>query len=141
MTFYKGTEVDVRISATLANIENTTPITHVDHIEWHVGQGRSKAPEGMGSRLQRIKEGLLDFTGNLKRKYDETLYDTTKTFPELVGAYGVGTLPPLYIHVKNKTTAAVVVLKLAKGDYDRSGDVDGFVAETYDFDFEEISFS
>jgi len=141
MTFYKGHEVEVRMSGTLTGIENTTPVTHVDHIEWHIGQGRTKAPEGQGSRLQRVKEGLLDYSGNLKRKYDKTLYDTTKTFSELVGAFGVGALPPLYIHVKLITTGDVVILKGAKGDYDPTIDVDGFYVESYDFDFEEISYT
>ena len=136
-----GTDVEVRIATSEAGLASAAPIPYVSSIEWEPEQNVESTPKGLGSRLQEVKEGLIEYTGSLERDYDATKVFGTDTFAALVGAQTTGALTPLYIEVYYKITGEKVVLKKVKGKYNRGvPDVDGYVRETYDFAFEEIGF-
>lgn len=142
MPRYKGKEVEVRIATSEAGLDNAPAIPYVTSVRWDVDKGVASVPKGLGSNLSEVYDGVVKYTGRIVRDFDETAVvpsPGTDIFATLVGAWSTDT-PTLYIQVKNTATGRKDVLKKAKGKYSQDiGDVDGFVTETYDFEFEEIS--
>jgi len=139
MPKYKGHEVEVRIATTEAGLGSAPAIPYVSSVEWTPEQNVESTPKGLGSRLQEVKEGLIEYTGSLARDYDETAVSGTDIFAVAVGAYVTGAMTPLYMEIKLLTTGKKDILKKLKGVYTKSVDVDGYVTESYDFSFEEVA--
>ena len=95
--------------------------------------------ERFGKSAAGSQGGLIEYSGSLARDYDETAVSGTDIFAVGVGAYVTSALTPLYMEIKNKTTGKKDILKKIKGTYTKSVDVDGYVAESYDFSFEEVA--
>jgi len=138
----KGTEVDVKIATSEQGLANAPVIPYISSVAYDDEQTVELTPKGLGSRLQEAKEGLIAYTGSIERDYDVTAVSGTDTFAKTVGSGTTGALTPLYIEVHYKLTGEKVILKKVKGKYNRGvPDVDGIVAETYDFVFEEIAYA
>lgn len=133
--------MEVRIATSEEGLGTAPAIPYVTSVEFSVDQNVESTPKGLGFRMQEVHEGLISITGSIERYYDETAVSGSDTFDQLVGAYGTGSMTPLYIQIKNKTTNRAVIIKKAKGTYSESVDVDGYVTQTYDFEAEEITTS
>jgi hypothetical protein len=142
MAKYRGKDVEVRIAATEDDLATATALTNVESVEWNPEQNVDRVAVGLGSRLKETSEGLIDYTGSLSRWHDKTAVAGSADFATAVGAYQQESLTPLYVEVYNKVTGEKVVLKECKGSYTRPVDSpEGYVMETWDFSFEDISMS
>lgn len=139
MPKYRGSEVEVRIATSEEGLQTAPAIPYVTSVEFSVEQNVESTPKGLGYRTQEVREGLISITGSIEREYDETAVSGNDTFDKAVGAFESGSLTPLYIQIKNKTTNRTVTIKRARGEYSESVDVDGYVTQTYDFEAEEIA--
>jgi|YelNatPaOPRAMG01_1025707.scaffolds.fasta_scaffold96304_3 hypothetical protein len=139
MPKFHGSQVTVKMAASLEGLSTATAIPYVRSVEWTVDQGLAQSPKGLGSRQQEVYEGLIAVSGRLVREYDETAIDGTDLFSQLVEAEVTGSLTPLYIQVQIGATGKKYTIKKTKGNYNQTVDVDGFVTETYDFQAEEVA--
>jgi hypothetical protein len=139
MPKYKGKEVEVRIASSEAGLDSAPAIPYVTSIRWDVDKGIASVPKGLGSNLSEVYDGVIKYSGRLVREFDETAVSGSDIFATVVGAFST-TTPTLYIQIKNVTSGRKETLKKVKGKYSQDvGDVDGFITETYDFEFEEVS--
>lgn len=140
MVKYKGWEVDVFLSATEAGLETVSAIPGLQSIEYSPEQNIESVPDGFGSRLRTLKEGIHEPGGSMTRHYDATVIEDSKTFAELVQAFTSGALSELFIKVYNKTTTKSDYLKQLKGTWNKGyPDIDGVITETFDFEAREIT--
>ena len=142
MVKYKGKDAEVRMATSEGGLASAPALANVESIEWNEEPNVDAAPVGLGSRLKDVGEGLIDYTGSMSRWHDKVAVAGSSDFATAVGAYQQGSMTPLYVQVKNKITAEVVVLKKCLGSYSRPVDSpEGYWMETWDFKFEDISMS
>jgi len=140
MVKYRGQDVEVRIATSESGLDSASALTNVESVEWTPEQNVELAPVGIGSRLQETTEGLIEYTGSLSRWFDATAVAGASDFATAVGAYQQGALTPLYVEVKNKLTGEKVRFKKCKGTYTRPLDSpEGYIMESWDFSFEDVS--
>jgi hypothetical protein len=140
MTKYTADKFELRVATTENGLDTAPALANWESIEWSVGQGRQKAPVGIGSRLQEVYETLLDYSGSVSGWYDETAVGGSADVLTAFGAFQQAALTQLYIEIKNKTTSSKIRLKKVKGDPSQTlSSPDGFSMWSVDFDFEDIS--
>ena len=143
MTKYDGDEVAVRIGTSAADAGTANALTNVESISWDVDQGVDLVAVGVGSRLTEPHAKLIKYSGSLTRWYDEAtlvVSGDAGQFAAAVDAYSTDNPTELFIRVTNKTTSKFVVLNNAIGKYSRTLDSpEGYVMETYDFNFTTIT--
>ncbi|MGA2971906.1 MAG: hypothetical protein ABSE39_04680 [Candidatus Bathyarchaeia archaeon] len=143
MAKYDGDEVEVRIGTTALAAAAAAPVTNLESISFKVDQSVTEVAKGIGSRLTEVYEHLIKYTGALTRWNDEalTVSGGTGSLATDVGAFsGDVALTPLYIQIKNKTTATVFLLSGCVGLYSEDlKSPDGFLMETWDFKFASIT--
>jgi len=142
MVKYRGKDIEVRIATTEGGLATATALTNAESAEWNPEQNVDWPPVGLGSRLSEGSEGVIKYTGSLSRWHDKTAVAGSADFATAVGAYQQGSLTPLYVEIYNKVTGEKVVLKKCRGSYSRPVDSpEGYVMESWDFGFEDISMS
>jgi len=142
MTKYRGKDVEVRIATTEGGLATANALTNVESVEWNPEQNVDRVPVGLGSRLKEVSEGLIDYTGSISRWHDKTAVAGSADFATAVGAYQQSSLTVLYVQVYNKVTGEKVVLKKCMGSYTRPvNSPSGYMMESWDFSFEDISMS
>jgi hypothetical protein len=140
MVKYTGDEVEVRVAATENGLDTADVLTNVSSVEWNENPGIQKPAVGLGSRLKEVHETLLDYDGSIERWHDEVAVAGSSNFRTAVGAFQQGALPALYVEIKNKTSGKKVRFKKCKGPYSAPAVTpEGFMTETWNFDFEDIS--
>jgi hypothetical protein len=144
---YDGDEVVIGIgtsSAAATSALTTAPLTNVESITWKGDQSVTEVAKGIGSRLTEVYEHLIKYTGTLTRWNDEVATSVsggTGSLATNVGAFsGDVALTPLYVAIKNKTTATIITLCGCIGLYSEDlKSPDGFLMETWDFKFSSIT--
>jgi hypothetical protein len=138
-----GEKCEVRIATSEGDLATAPVISNIQSIEWDNEQNIDAQPKGLGQgRLKDVTEGLIDYTGNITKWYDnEPVVPSpgTTTFAQMVEAYQTGAMTALYIQAKDTDTGEVYLIKKAKGKYNTSRPVDGYKEETYDFKAEEVT--
>jgi hypothetical protein len=139
MVRYKGKDIEVRIATSESGLDTAPVIPYVTSVRWSKDAGVASKPKGFGYNTMEVSDGLVRYSGRITREYDETAVESTNIFAQAVGAFST-TTPMLYIQIKNKVTGRKDVLKKCMGKYSQDQpDVDGFITETYDFEFEEAA--
>jgi hypothetical protein len=143
MTVYYGKDHDVRVGTTEALCSASAALPYFDSLDWKVARGRKHVPVGFGSNLTEVTETLIQYTGTIKFRVDETdVGSGSEPIALALEADVTGTRTPLYIEVKNVVTGSTVMLKEVLGDYNEGiPNVDGEKVGTYDFGFNSIAFS
>jgi hypothetical protein len=140
MPKFTADEYELRAATTENGLDTAPALSHWQSIEYSVGQGRKKAPVGIGSRLQEVHETLIDYSGSVTGWSVEGTVAGSADELTAFGAFQQAALTALYLEIKNKTTSAKYRLKKCKGDVSFTIDSpEGFAMWTWDFDFEDIS--
>jgi len=140
MTKYTADEYEIRVATTEAGLASASALSGWDKVEVKVKQGRKKAPVGIGSRLQEVHETLIDYSGSISGWVQESGLAGSGDELTAFGMFQQGSLTPLYIELKNKTTSSKIHLCKCKGDPAVSiGSPEAFVTWAWDFDFEDIN--
>lgn len=135
---FDGTEHEYRIASSQAGLATATAIPGIKSMNLSPNQNLRWVPDGQGSRLQVVKEGLFSCEGSLEKHYNEDAVLSSSAFADAVQAFTTTALSYRWIQQKNLTTSKTVQLKV-KGKYNKSvPDVDGIAVETYDFSAEEV---
>ena len=80
MTKYLGKDYELRIATTEGGLATAPALSRWESIKTKTGQGRKKSPIGLGSRLQEVSVGLLDYSGSASGWYDETAAGGSQMF-------------------------------------------------------------
>ncbi len=142
MPKYDGDEVEVRIGISAAAATAATPVTNLESITYKADQSATEVPVGIGSRATEVHEKLVKYTGAITRWNDEvaTVSGGTGSLATDVGAFTTAALTPLYVEIKNKTSATKIQLVGCIGLYSEDlKSPDGFLMETWDFKFSSIT--
>jgi len=140
MVKYRGKDYELRLATTEGGLA-TAPMLHKwESISTKTGQGRQKSADGLGSRLQEVDVGLLDYSGSASGWYDETAAAGSADILTAFGMFQQADVTPLYLQLKNKKTGSLITLKKCIGDAALTVDSpEGFAMWNWDFDFEDIS--
>lgn len=119
-------------------MSTASPLTNLESISYKVDQGVTEVATGIGSRGTEVHEKLVKCSGAITRWVDElsVVSGATGTLAHNVGAFTIGSLTPLFIEIKTKTTGRKELLSNVLGNY--APDLkspDGFRMETWDFKF------
>jgi hypothetical protein len=140
MTKYLGKDYELRIATTEGGLASAPALSRWESIKTKTGQGRKKSPVGLGSRLQEVSVGLLDYSGSASGWYDETAAGGSADVLTAFGMFEQSDVTPLYVQLKNKKTGSLITLKKCTGDAALTVDSpEGFAMWSWDFDFEDIS--
>jgi len=140
MAKYLGKDYEMRLATTEAGLTTAPKLSRWESIKHKVGQGRKKSPLGLGSRLQEVDVGLLDYSGSASGWYDETAAGGSADILTAFGMFEQADITPLYLQLKNKKTGSLITLKKCTGDAAVTVDSpEGFVMWSWEFDFEDIS--
>ena len=140
MTKYLGKDYELRLAISEGGLASATPLSRWESVNVKVKQGRKKSPVGLGSRLQEISIGLLDYSGSASGWYDETAAGGSADILTAFGMFEQADVTPLYLQLKNKKTNQTIMLKKCTGDpvLDIKSP-EGFAMWSWEFDFEDIS--
>jgi len=140
MTKYRGKDHEVRLATTEGGLSTAPALSRWESINTKTGQGQKKSPLGLGSRLQEVDVGLLDYSGSASGWYDETAAGGSADILTAFGMFEQADVTPLYIQLTNKKTGSVITLKKCTGGSALKTDSpEGYVMWSWDFDFEDIS--
>jgi len=140
MVKYSAREYELRAATSEEGLDTAPALSGWESIEINVSHGRQKVPVGIGSRLQEVYETLLDYSGSVSGWYQESTLAGSSDELTAFGMFQQGSLAPLYIELKNKTTNSKIRLLKCKGDPALTIDSpEGFSMWSWDFDFEDIS--
>jgi hypothetical protein len=140
MTKYLGKDYELRIATTEESLATAPALSRWESVKLKIGQGRKKSPVGLGSRLQEVTVGLLDYSGSASGWYDETAAGGSADVLTAFGMFEQSDVTPLYVQLKNKKTNQTITLKNCTGDAALTVDSpEGYAMWSWDFDFEDIS--
>jgi hypothetical protein len=140
MAKYLGKDYEMRLATTEGGLATAPALSRWESINTKTGQGRKKSPDGLGSRLQEVTIGLLDYSGSASGWYDETAAGGSGDVLTAFGMFEQSDVTPLYVQLTNKKTGSVIILKKCTGDAALKIDSpEGFAMWSWDFDFEDIS--
>jgi hypothetical protein len=140
MTKYTADEYELRVATSEADLASAPVLSGWQKLDVKVKQGRKKRPDGIGSRLQRVKETLLDYSGSVSADLQESPLAGSSDELTALGMFQQGSLTPLYIELKNKITGSKIHLCKCTGDPAVSiASPEAFVTWAWDFDFEDIN--
>ena len=140
MTKYTADEYELRAATTEGGLATAPALSGWEKVDVKVKQGRKKSPVGLGSRLQEVSVGLLDYSGSASGWYDETAAGGSADILTAFGMFEQADVTPLYLQLKNKKTSQAITLKKCTGDpvLDIKSP-EGFAMWSWEFDFEDIS--
>jgi len=140
MAKYLGKDYELRIATSEGGLNTAPALSRWESIKTKIGQGRKRSPIGIGSRLQEVTVGLLDYSGSASGWYDETAAGGSGDILTAFGMFEQSDVTPLYVQLKNKKTGSLITLKKCTGDAALTiGSPEGFAMWNWDFDFEDIS--
>jgi hypothetical protein len=140
MPKYRGKDYEMRLATTEGGLSTAPALSRWESINIKPLQGRKKSPLGLGSRLQEVDVGLLDYSGSASGWYDETAAGGSADILTAFGMFEQADLTPLYLQLKNKKTGTVITLKKCTGDAPLNiPSPEGYAMWSWDFDFEDIS--
>jgi hypothetical protein len=140
MTKYTADEYEIRVTTSEADLASAPVLSGWQKLNVKVKQGRKKHPDGIGSRLNRVKATLLDYSGSISADLQECAFAGSSDELTALGMFQQGALTPLYIELKNKITGTKIHLCKCTGDPAVSIDTpEAFVTWAWDFDFEDIN--
>lgn len=130
----------MRLATTEGGLASAPALSRWESLSTKTGQGRTKSPEGLGSRLQEVNVSLLDYSGSASGWYDETAAGGSADILTAFGMFEQSDVTPLYVQLKNKKTGSIVTLKKCTGDAELTiKSPEGFAMWSWEFDFEDIS--
>lgn len=140
MPNYRGHRVVVRLGTSEAHAGTVTAVPYVTNISWDKEDSLEAVGKGIGqARNTEVHEGPIYYTGAISRRYDNTaIGDMGTTLANFVQAYGTAALTQFYVSIQIDAVREVN-WKKCKAKYSAEESEEGFMSETIDVKFEEIS--